>query len=369
MTIQQLDDFFMEYGYRKIPSNIPEYSCYFRVEGSYAVVCNTMRADDRFYLSSDEYMMLRTKIRELFAGKGIADVHIMTLVIAENWENVKKLCGDDPFCWMISPSGNELIVADTQAEDFYGLRDRLCRMLSMVREGTYVSVTDGETEKPQIPAALRLKNWWASLTGSQRKALPWVSFVLVLINVIIYIFCCIDGQPVYDMGSLSVGNIETDGSFYRLLTSMFLHADINHLTSNMLILFYIGEEVEKKAGHLKFTLLYFISGFIGGIFSMGVELYTGERYSSVGASGAIFGVIGGLLFLVIAGGGRIDEVTTGRIVFIIVFSLYTGFTAQGGNNTAHIGGLICGIAVMALMWVCSRGLRTSIHGRTERSGT
>ncbi len=61
--------------------------------------------------------------------------------------------------------------------------------------------------------------------------------------------------------------------------------------------------------------------------------------------------------------------TTGRIVFIIVFSLYTGFTAQGVNNAAHIGGLIGGIAVMALMWVCSRGLRDSIHGRTERSGT
>ncbi len=366
MTIQQLDVFFTEYGYKKIPSNLPDYSCYFRIEDQYAVVCNTMRSDDRFYLSSDEYRMLRGKISELFAQKGIAEVHILTLVLAENWQNVRKLCTDDPFCWMISPTDEELVVPETQVSDFYGLRDKINGLLLSIRQGTYSAPELGTEQRGHVSGVRSIREWWDSLTGTQKKALPWVSLTLVIINTIIYIFCSIYGSAIYDLGSLSVRNIENDSSFYRLISSMFLHADLNHLTSNMIILFYVGEAVEKKTGHIRFSLLYFIAGLVGGFFSIGTELYTHDYFSTVGASGAIFGIIGGLLFLVIAGGGRIDEVTTGRIVFIIAFSLYTGFTSQGINNAAHVGGLLGGIATMSVMWALSPKLRNSIYRRQSK---
>jgi rhomboid protease GluP len=77
---------------------------------------------------------------------------------------------------------------------------------------------------------------------------------------------------------------------------------------------------------------YFVSGLAGDMMSMWFELYSGERYSSIGASGAIFGIIGSLLFIVIACGGRTDNVTVGRIAFITAFSLYTGFTSQGSEQ-------------------------------------
>ena len=366
MTIQQLDNFFTEYGYNKIPSNLPDYSCYFRIENEYVTVCNTMKADDRFYLSSDEYRGLRIKIRELFTAKGFTEIHFLTLVIAESWQNVQRLCLDDPFCWMISASTDRLVVAETQAPDFYGLRGKLDELLTLIRDGKYISPVREPVSTSQSSVSYSIKTWLRSMNREKMKALPWISILLVAANIVIYIMCCIFGQAIYDAGSLSVRNIENDGSFYRIITSMFLHADINHLTSNMLILFYIGEEVEKKVGHVRFTILYFISGIVGSIFSMGLELFTYSYFSTVGASGAVFGIIGALLFLVLVSGGRIDEVTTGRIVFIIAFSLYTGFTAQGVNNAAHVGGLLGGIAAMAVIWAFSSRLRNRMSRRDPK---
>ena len=377
MTIQQLDEFFTEYGYSKISSNLPDYCCYFRIEGQCATACNTMRSGDRFYLSSDEYDMLRSRIRQLFKDKGIDEVHILTLVIAESWENTQKLCRDDPFCWMISSAENRLFVSESQTPDFYGIRAHLEEFLLSIRNGdhkdetaganwngrgtdkVYGSAADGTSENGA--AHKSVISWWRSLSMKEKKSLPWVSTVIVVVNVVIFILCCIYGEPLYKGGSLSVADIIGDGSYYRLISSMFLHADLNHLVSNMLILFYIGEEVEKKTGHIRFTILYFISGIIGDIFSMGFELYSGERYSSVGASGAIFGVIGSLLFIVIVCGGRTDDITLGRITFIIVFSLYSGFTSQGVNNAAHVGGLLGGLAVSFLMWISSSRFRDRIR--------
>ena len=366
MTIQQLDVFFMEHGYRKITSNLHDYCCYFRVENQYAVAINTMRTGERFYLSSDEYEMLHDKIRKLFSDRGLKDIHIMTLVLADDWESTKSLCREDTFCWMISPSEDRLVVPEGQTPDFYGLRSQMSEFLASLRDGTYISPTGKAGQPGTGSASGNILTWWKSMDAKQRRSLPWVCVFLVVANVIVFIISSMKGSTLCDAGGLSVDNIIGERAYYRLFTCLFLHADINHILSNMLILFYIGEEVEKKIGHVRYAVLYFASGITGDMLSMWFELYSGERYSSIGASGAVFGIIGGLLFIVIACGGRTDNVTLGRIVFIIVFSLYSGFTAQGVNNAAHVGGLIGGFVMMCIMWISSGDLRKMIrNGRGE----
>jgi len=69
-----------------------------------------------------------------------------------------------------------------------------------------------------------------------------------------------------------------DRAYYRMVTSMFLHADIEHLFSNMIVLYYVGEIVEDKLGHIPYVVLYFLSGIAGDVFSMGYELLTGDLY-------------------------------------------------------------------------------------------
>ena len=189
------------------------------------------------------------------------------------------------------------------------------------------------------------KQW----TGERLAQLPWVNICLVAANVIIFLICTFTGELLYNIGAFGVSDIIEDGSYYRMFTSMFLHADTQHLFNNMSILFFVGEIVEKKVGHISYVLIYFLSGIMGDVFSMGYEFLSGEFYSSVGASGAVFGVEGALFLLVLLNRGRLESITMGRMVFAILFSLYNGFTSTSTNNAAHVGGILAGFAVTAII--------------------
>lgn len=179
--------------------------------------------------------------------------------------------------------------------------------------------------------------------------MPWINICLVAVNVIVFLICTFTGELLYNKGAFGVAEIMEDGSFYRMFTSMFLHADTQHLFNNMIILFFVGEIVEKKVGHIPYALIYFLSGIAGDVFSMGIELLSGEYYSSVGASGAVFGVEGALLLLVLLNHGKLESITMGRLAFAVLFSLYCGFTSTNTNNAAHVGGILVGFATTALI--------------------
>ena len=104
-------------------------------------------------------------------------------------------------------------------------------------------------------------------------------------------------------------------------------------------------------------IIYFLSGFIGNVFSAGYEITTGFYVSSVGASGAIFGVEGALLMLALLHKGKLTDVTAGRIVFSIAFSLYCGFTSSYVNNAAHVGGVIMGFLAAGIFWLLMPDIR------------
>ena len=179
--------------------------------------------------------------------------------------------------------------------------------------------------------------------------MSWVNICLVAVNVIVFLICTFTGELLYNKGAFGVVEIMEDGSYYRMFTSMFLHADTQHLFNNMIILLFVGDMVEKKVGHIPYVLIYFLSGIAGDVFSMGYELLSGEYYSSVGASGAVFGVEGALFLLVLLNRGKLESITMGRLAFAIIFSLYCGFTGTNTNNAAHIGGILAGFAATALI--------------------
>ena len=183
----------------------------------------------------------------------------------------------------------------------------------------------------------------------QIAQMPWVNIFLVAVNIIVFLICTFTGELLYNKGAFGVVEIMEDGSFYRMFTSMFLQADTQNLFNNMIILFFVGEIVEKKVGHIPYVLLYFLSGIAGDVFSMGYELLSGEYYSSVGASGAVFGVEGALFLLVLLNRGKLESITMGRLAFAILFSLYCGFTGTNTNNAAHVGGILAGFAAAAII--------------------
>ena len=101
---------------------------------------------------------------------------------------------------------------------------------------------------------------------------------------------------------------------------------------------------------MKYLLIYLLSGLGGSLLSMVYMLKTGDMAVSAGASGAIFGVIGALLYLVIRNKGRIGTLTTRGLVLMIALCLYYGFTATGVDNWCHIGGLVMGFLLAVLLY-------------------
>jgi rhomboid protease GluP len=137
--------------------------------------------------------------------------------------------------------------------------------------------------------------------------------------------------------------------YYRLITATFLHADIEHIVSNMIFLVGLGQMLECAIGHVRFAVLYLLSGLGASVASMLYSATSGNIYTSVGASGAIFGLVGALCVIVISHNGRFGNISMRRLIFALVYMIYSGVRTQHVDNAAHIGGLVCGIFIMALI--------------------
>ncbi|MBR6150036.1 MAG: rhomboid family intramembrane serine protease [Lachnospiraceae bacterium] len=191
----------------------------------------------------------------------------------------------------------------------------------------------------------RVKNW---------KKIPYVSIGLVVINVVLFLIEELGQVELFQAGALNVEDVLIRGEYERFIYCMFLHADIEHLFNNMVMLYFMGTMIEKEIGHLSYGIIYFISGIGGGLLSLYVKLVQGNPFGSVGASGAIFGLDGLLLAMVLFYRKPMPMVTPLRVCLMIILSLYGGMTAGNVDNAAHIGGLLVGLITGALFCMIRR---------------
>lgn len=182
-----------------------------------------------------------------------------------------------------------------------------------------------------------------------------VTFVLVAINVVVFFALSLfgrteDGAYMIQHGAVYLPLMESTGEFYQLFTSMFLHFGFQHLMNNMLMLLVMGIVLEPELGSVKYLILYIVSGLGGNLLSAGFEIMTDDFSVSAGASGAIFGVVGGLIYLAILGRGRIGNLTERGLIFLVLMNIYYGVTSTGVDNMAHIGGLIVGFIMAVFLY-------------------
>lgn len=168
---------------------------------------------------------------------------------------------------------------------------------------------------------------------------PVATYVLIVINVLVYIMQLIYGDSIvylFANNKLLVAN----GGFLRLITSMFLHANVVHLFCNMYALLMIGPQVERYYGKFKYLLIYFISGVIGSLFS---AAFMAENVYSLGASGAIFGLLGSITYFTYYYRATLQGLLRSQVVPTIAVNLFISLMIPGIDLLAHIGGLIGGI--------------------------
>ena len=182
-----------------------------------------------------------------------------------------------------------------------------------------------------------------------------LTVALILINVLVFIAVELTGTSqnawhVLDYGAAYTPYIVQNGEVYRLFTSMFLHFGIEHLVNNMLVLFVLGSRLEQVIGKLRFLFIYLAGGIAGNIFSLILELRNQDFSVSAGASGAVFAVMGAMIYVVIRNKGWLGDLSMRQILVMAAFSLYFGFTSSGVDNAAHIGGMIAGFVLAVLIW-------------------
>ena len=179
--------------------------------------------------------------------------------------------------------------------------------------------------------------------GSRYGKKAYVNGLLIALNVLFFLYLEITGssEDAYFM--------YTKGAMFALLTAMFMHFGIRHIMNNMLVLFVIGDNLERALGHVKYLIFYLLCGIGSNWVSM--MAHTADTMTvSAGASGAIFGVVGGLLYVVTANRGQLEDLNTRQLVIMIFFSLYLGYTSTGVDNIAHLSGLVIGFVLAIILY-------------------
>jgi rhomboid protease GluP len=188
-----------------------------------------------------------------------------------------------------------------------------------------------------------------------KKEIPICTMVLVAMNLFIFLITdalnMLAHFSIFGYGALSWSEVFYHHEYYRLLTAMFLHLDPTHVCNNMIVLFVIGSYLEKYSGKIRFLILYFSSGILAGFFSMVYNMHMNRYVTSVGASGAISGVMSALLVVVMIRHGQNMAITYKNIIFMIVFCLYAGLSSRNTDNMAHIGGFISGFILEVLLFL------------------
>lgn len=185
--------------------------------------------------------------------------------------------------------------------------------------------------------------------------IPIITIILAVLNVLVYFYIemkgsSYDSEFMIQMGAIYEPLVVESHEYYRLITHFFLHFGFDHLINNMVSLLVLGYALENVIGRTRYAVIYFLSGILAGVSSIVYNVFvTGEYTVSCGASGAIYGLMGALLVLLIWGnrGHRSSEVP--RYLVFIGLSLYSGIQDTSIDNAAHIGGFIAGILICLIM--------------------
>ena len=323
-----------------------ELGIYYKYHGEGFTVVLTAELRQGYTLTPQQHDIAVERVKGRFYQPGdfltdfpgelpVYHVEVLTLLITDAAEQVREMGAQCRNVWVYLSTEGRLIVYENQPGEFYGLRHVLERGLSDAAAGKSNS------------ANVR--------TAGEIRRLPLITVGLIAVNVLVYLVLELlgdtqDGGFIAFYGGMYPPFLIEDHQWWRLFTAGFLHFGASHLVNNMVILFFMGERMERAVGHLRMLIVYLASLLGGSMLSFGMMLYTGDYAVSAGASGAVFGIIGGFLWVVLLHRGRVEDITTRRLLFMIALSVYYGFSSGGIDNWGHIGGIMTGFAVSMILY-------------------
>lgn len=298
--------------------------------------------------TQEQYMHIRNQITDKFINQSKGAIRLLSIICTKNVNGVRKLYEGEIEQWLIDTSANRLILFEDQKGDFLDLKEEIENILLDARTKE-LDLEPEHTESPNYANVPTKKKFFGVSYFTKYN-----TFIIIL-NVLVFFIVNTMGSTrnssyLLERGALYWPAVKQLHQFYRLITYMFLHSGFEHLANNMIILLVIGDNLERATGKWRFLVIYFVSGVIAGIASLSYNMLKGANAVSVGASGAIFGVVGAMAYIVIINKGHLENISSRQMVMFVLFSLYGGLTSQGIDNAAHIGGLLAGAVLAAILY-------------------
>lgn len=324
---KQLTKAFKKRGYRAVETNNPMIELFYkRFEKA---VCGIVILEDMEGMLNHPYMF-ESWIQQAkqHIPEGDDPVYVLGIAISDSPSRTKEYCVGLETKWLIDETNKRLMIFENQEADFFDARP-------LVEEALQQSFTQ---DKPPFSI----------------ETAPIITWILVGINLILQIIVSQKGKSssvLYEFGAILVRGFDWGSDSWRLIASAFLHFDWRHFCNNMIILLYLGSLTERMLGKWKYLLLYLVTAVGANIISLAwYQLTQNTAVITAGASGAVFGVTGALLWILLCSRGQVERLSGWQLLMMIVFSLYNGITSIGINNSAHVGGLIVGFLAASILY-------------------
>lgn len=345
MIEERLNSRLMDMGYQRMDSNTPGIFLYFMIDQEELSIISVVHVIDGVELTSVQYRQLLEQAKDNFHKSYPHRIKLLSLIYTRYPNRVKHFSAttEQDSHWIIDLSTNRLMIYEMESNSYTGIKNTIEQLLD-----EEIVIRDPQPSS-NIPFTL-------------------INTSLVVINIIAFLIANYTGVFGGELNSFINGSLNwyyvlKESQYYRLITAVFMHSGWSHLLNNMFILLFIGSTLERAVGRLRYLCIYFGAGIIAGIASISYNMWKengififGDSVMGVGASGAIFGLVGALLYIVFINKGQLEEISIRRMIIFIVLSLYSGFMNAQVDQAAHIGGFVGGIILALMIYRRSRNL-------------
>lgn len=324
-------------------------------KGDYSII----RIVTRHILNNEqfEYDKLKTKHIAKQIKRKIFDfsMNMLSIYVDSDFENIKINEEDKKYISVFIKSEEDLFSNDIILNSYKNIKEEFINDNDDFETIGQITRDINEKSKEELEKRDKIMK--------NRK--PILTYILILINVLVFIMMYVYGNGSEDIETLKVFGANyipyvKSGEYIRLLSSAFVHIGVIHLLSNMYALYVIGRQVEQLYGKVKYILIYLLSAIMGSLFTV---VFSSYNTTAAGASGAIFGLLGSLLYFGYTYRGYIGNGIINQVLPAIILNLIIGFSNPSIGNSAHIGGLVGGYLVsMALGIDIEKDNKSKVNG-------
>ena len=348
---EQLSSFLVLEGFTPVSTNLDDFLIFLKKETGHITVLFVLSLGSEDAFDEERYVNLRDGAIRMLQNKNLPEMHSLFIVLTASVEKAVRATDGDRNAWILDSERKELVIPSNRAEDFYGLKGQLQFFLQDPgRAETLLS--DMQKSVDRVVEAKKKAD-----EKNIRKSIPWVSIGIIVMNLIVGLLCIIFGDFLTDALDLDPVAIFDRNQWWRIFTYMYVHGSVTHYLNNMIMLYVQGNILETPMGRIRYAVLYHIFGMLAGLGSLMFKVYSSSTIPSVGASGAIMGLLGVVMYLSIR---NIRSLKTGGINRILLLllcafsSIYQGFIVPGVDNAAHIAGMLAGIFAGIVWDIMSR---------------